>query len=107
MKIGCLRQIVLIAWPAWIAEMSTSIWAGGGVHLVDQRIEQGDSAHAGDADRRNVEKVAAAHPVVAGGRGRSLGMFNRRHIVLQRVSDPVNRTPPPAWAGRPWRLRGA
>ncbi len=27
MKIGCLRQIVLIAWPGSIAEMSTSIWA--------------------------------------------------------------------------------
>ena len=27
MKSGCLRKIVLIAWPGWIAETSTSIEA--------------------------------------------------------------------------------
>ncbi len=68
MNTGCLRQIALIAWPGWIAEMSTSIEASAstsadGVIWLISGQSDGGAADAGKADRGDVDEIAAAHAI--------------------------------------------
>ena len=86
MNTGCLRQLVLIACPGWIADTSTSIEASAStsarrVHLVDERKDDGRGTHAGEADGGDIDEVTTADRfrMRGGGAAGILRLIDRRH----------------------------
>ena len=65
-----LAPLALMPCPGWTLEMSTSVVAmrehvGRRRHLDEQRRERGDGADAGEADRGDIEEIAAANALSA------------------------------------------
>ena len=67
---GCLRQLTLIPCPGSDLgnvdlDRGQREHVGRRAHLDDQRHQRGDRADAGEADRGDVEEIAAADAVLA------------------------------------------